>query len=234
MVKGIQTVFFDVGSTLLKPATPVSDVLVRVAARLGAHVDPVLAARSVPRMFAYYEELYNADNSLWADEECAINVWLTIYSYLCELVGIPEIGPQVARLTFEEFLNPSNWVPFDDVLPTLSALKERGIALGLISNWDSSLENVIAGVGISSYFDVTVASTVVGLYKPQPEIFRFALNEMGAHASDTMHVGDHPQADAEGAAGVGITPVLIDRNNLHGDSEAYIRIQNLQELIEYL
>jgi putative hydrolase of the HAD superfamily len=231
---GIQTVFFDVGNTLLTPAVPEGEILVRAVDRLGVVLDPALVRRSVPRMYEYYEELYEADNSLWASQERAVDIWRILYEYLCELVGIPELGPQVARIGYEEFLNPANWKPFDDVLPTLAALRSRGVVLGLISNWDSSLESIIRGVGIEPWFDVIISSAVVGLHKPQPEIFRLALDRMGVKPDVAMHVGDHLQADVGGAAAVGITPVLIDRDNQYEDEEGYIRVQALQEVVEYL
>jgi putative hydrolase of the HAD superfamily len=230
----IQTVFFDVGRTLLTPAIPESEVLVNAAASLGVKVDPALVEQNIPRMYARYEALYEADNSLWADEDRAVGIWLDIYEYLCELVGVPEIGFQVAKISYEKFLNPDSWKLFDDVIPTLFALKSRRIALGLISNWDRSLEDVINGMGIGFYFDVVISSAVVGLHKPQPEIFKLALSEANAFAGETMHIGDHLQADVRGAADVGITPVLIDRDNQYEDGAGYIRIQNLRDVLTYL
>jgi REG-2-like HAD superfamily hydrolase len=231
----IRTVFFDVGNTLLTPAIPEGEVLVKIAADLGVTIDPALVERNVPRMWERYEELYEADNAIWADEDRAVGIWLTMYEYLCELVGVEEdLRPRIARLGYEFFLKPDSWTLFDDVISTLFALKSRDIMLGLISNWDSSLDSIINGMGIGFYFDVIISSAVVGLHKPQPEIFRLALREASAFVSETLYVGDHLHADIGGAAGVGITPVLIDRDNRHPDSESYIRIRSLRELIEHL
>lgn len=230
----IQTVFFDVGKTLLTPAIPESEVLVSAAASLGVEVDPALVEQNIPRMYERYEELYEADNSLWSDEDRAVGIWLNIYEYLCELIGVPQIGPQVAKIGYERFLDPNSWKLYDDVIPTLFALKSRRIVLGLISNWDRSLESVIDGMGIKFYFDVIISSAVVGMHKPQPEIFKLALSEAGAFARESMHIGDHLQADVRGAANVGITPVLIDRDNQHEDGKGYIRIQHLRDVLPYL
>jgi putative hydrolase of the HAD superfamily len=231
----IRTVFFDVGNTLLTPAIPEGEVLVKIAADLGVAVDPVLVAQNIPRMWARYEELYEADNAIWSDEDRAVGIWLTMYEYLCELVGVPEgLRSQIARLGYEVFLNPDSWALFDDVIPALFALKSRDITLGLISNWDSSLDAVIKGVGIGFYFDVIISSAVVGLHKPQPEIFKLALRATNAIIPETMYVGDHLRADVEGARGVGITPVLIDRDDRHPNSQDYIRVQNLRDLMGYL
>jgi putative hydrolase of the HAD superfamily len=231
----VRTVFFDVGNTLLTPAMPEGEVLVWAAAELGVTVDPALVEQNIPRMWEFYEGLYEADNAIWASEERAVGIWLMIYEHLASLVGIPEeLRAQVARMGYEVYLDPNSWALFDDVLPTLFALKSRDITLGLISNWDSSLEATINGMGIAFYFDTIISSAAVGLYKPQPEIFLQALSETGAFASETLYVGDHLQADVGGAAGVGITPVLIDRVDRHPDGEGYIRIQNLRDLLKHL
>jgi putative hydrolase of the HAD superfamily len=230
----ITTVFFDVGNTLLTPALPEAEVFVAAAASLGASVDRALVERNIPLMYERYEELYEADNSIWADEDRAVGIWLTIYEYLCELVGIPEIGPQVARIGYEKFLEPASWRLFDDVLPALDALRSRHVTMGLISNWDCSLENIINGLGLRPYFDTIISSAAVGLHKPQSEIFQLALREAGTEPSEAMHVGDHPHADAGGAAFAGLTPVLIDRGNCHRDSAGYLRIQDLREIVEHL
>ncbi|MDR1015007.1 MAG: HAD family hydrolase [Coriobacteriales bacterium] len=230
----ITTVFFDVGNTLLTPAIAESEVIVQAAASLGAQVDPALVEQSMPLMYARYEELYEADDSFWADEGRASGIWVDLYEYLCGLLGIPELGPEVARIGYERFLDPDSWTLFDDVIPTLFALKSRRVSIGLISNWDHSLTSIIEGMGIRFYFDVVLASADVGLHKPQPEIFRLALHETEAFASETIHVGDHLQADVGGATAAGINPVLIDRDDRHPDGEGYIRITNLRDLIKHL
>jgi putative hydrolase of the HAD superfamily len=230
----ITTVFFDVGNTLLTPAMAEGKVLTEAAASLGIRLDPALVEQKIPLMYRYYEEIYEADNSLWADEERAVGIWQTLYEHLCGLIGIPQFGSQIAKIGYTRFLEPSSWALFDDVLPTLSALKSRNITLGLISNWDSSLQNIVEGMGIGSYFDTVISSAVVGLYKPRPEIFELALSKTGTCAAESMHIGDHLQADVGGAAGVGITPVLIDRNNRHENGEGYLRAQNLRDILEYL
>ncbi|MDR1083148.1 MAG: HAD family hydrolase [Coriobacteriales bacterium] len=230
----VKTVFFDVGNTLLTPAVPESRVLVEVAAGLGVSVDEALVEQNMPRMYQRYEELYEADNSLWADEDRAVGIWLTMYEYLCGLIGVPEYGAQIALLGYEKYLDPGHWALFDDVLPLLSTLKARGLSLGVISNWDSSLKDIIDGKNIGSYFDVVISSAQVGLHKPQPEIFRLALEQAGATASEAMHVGDHVQADVGGAAAVGIKPVLIDRDDKHEDGEGYLRVRDLRDVTTYL
>jgi len=230
----ITTVCFDVGKTLITPAVSEAQILVDAASSFGVDVDVALVEKSIPAMYEYYEDLFKNDNSIWGNDDRAIEIWMMLYEHLCDLVGISEIGPQVARLGYEKFLDPACWKLYDDVSPTLSALRAKGMSLGIISNWDSSLEAIIKGLGIKPFFEVLISSAVVGMYKPQPEIFELALRELGAVNSETLFVGDHMDADIIGAAGVGITPVLIDRENSFKDGEGYIRIQNLGDILRYL
>jgi len=230
----IKTVLFDAGNTLLTPAIPESQVLSDAAASLGVSIDAAVIEKHIPAMYEYYEVLFARDNSVWADDERAADIWMEMYVYLCELVGIPEIGTQVARIGYETYKDPRSWTIFDDVMLTINALQSQQIAIGIISNWDSTLASIIQGLGMTHHFDVIITSAVVGLHKPQQEIFKLALRELGAKGDETMYVGDHIHADARGSAGAGLLPVLIDRDNQHKDSEGFIRIQNLHDLLKYL
>ncbi|MDR2493241.1 MAG: HAD-IA family hydrolase [Coriobacteriales bacterium] len=207
------TVFFDVGNTLLTTAEEEGLVFCEEAARCGVHVGPDDVMREVPRMYQRYDELYSDDDSFWSDDERAVRIWLDMYSYLCELLGVEESKhAQIAQCVHRRYFTPESWRPFDDVRETLETLKAHGVRMGLISNWDSTLEGIINGIGLGHYFEVVVASTVVQLHKPMPEIFELALKGMGVAAEKCLHVGDHVVADVQGARSVGITPVLIDRN----------------------
>ena len=209
-------------------------MLCDAAGSLGVVVDIAAVEEAIPAMYRYYEQLFKEDNSIWGDDNRAINIWMLMYEYLCELVGIPEVGPEVAKIGYTAYLKAGSWELFDDVMPTLDALKSQGISLGIISNWDSSLQGIIDGMGIMPYFDTLICSAVVGLHKPQTEIFKLALDEMGVEKSETLYVGDHMDADIKGALKAGITPVLIDRHARFKDGEGYIRIQNLEEILKYL
>jgi putative hydrolase of the HAD superfamily len=191
----------------------------------------------MPQAYQLYERLYESDDSFWADEQRATAIWIEVYRTLAELAGIPEHASKVARLVHQTYFSAGAWAAFDDVLPTLEALKGRGLRLGLISNWDSSLEPIIMDMGFGHYFSTIIASTVVRMHKPQPQIFDLALERMGISAAEAVHVGDHLQADVAGAHNAGLTPVLIDRQHRH-DKEAreggFAAIHDLRELLQVI
>lgn len=84
---------------------------------------------------------------------------------------------------------------------------------------------------IASYFDFAIASDVFGASKPDPGIFEEALRIANVSASQAIHVGDSYEADVVGARNIGITPVLIDRENLHPAADCH-RINNLLLLLD--
>jgi putative hydrolase of the HAD superfamily len=99
-----------------------------------------------------------------------------------------------------------------DSAPTLLALRERGIRLVVVSNWDFSLHERLAETGLTPLLDGALASAEVGSAKPDGAIFRAALQLTGTTPEQTWHVGDTPAADVEGARAAGLHPVLIARD----------------------
>jgi len=71
----------------------------------------------------------------------------------------------------------------------------------------------------------------LGVAKPDPAIFRWALQEAGADPAGTVHVGDQPVNDVAAARAVGLTPVLIDRFARYPEPNGAYRIESLQGLI---
>jgi putative hydrolase of the HAD superfamily len=109
-----------------------------------------------------------------------------------------------------------HYVLFDDALPCVDAIRERGLLVGLITNNESVHQRAkIAKVGLEGLFDAVVISGEVGVAKPDPEIFTHACAVLGVEPVDAMHVGDNRYADAEGAVGAGLRGVWLDRRGEH-------------------
>ena len=123
---------------------------------------------------------------------------------------------------------------FDDALPTVTALKERGLTLGILTNFRRDIDAVCRRLGMEPYLDFTVTSGEVGSNKPLAPMFEVALERAGVDAGDTIHVGDQYGVDVVGARGVGITPILLDRHDINREVTDCPRIHRLTELTEYL
>jgi putative hydrolase of the HAD superfamily len=98
--------------------------------------------------------------------------------------------------------------PFPDVLPTLSELRRRGLALAIVTNGRvDTQQGKIERLGLAPLVDAVLISDAEGVRKPDVKIFGRALERLGVEAAAAWHVGDHPVADVAGAQAAGLTAV---------------------------
>lgn len=228
-----QAVFFDVGSTLLFPSPSVAETMASVADKRGHALTVRDFEQYMPAMDAFYEAEYLRDGDFWCSHEGSTAIWLDQYRYVCHLAGISHDAEGMASSVHEAYRHEDHWEMYADVSACLRGLKQRGFALGVVSNWDAGLEGLLRDLRLLPYFDVVVSSAVVGYRKPNPVIFDVACEQMGVEASRAVHVGDRVDADGDGAAAAGIRPVIIDRHDVEQACE-YERVAALTDLLELL
>lgn len=157
----------------------------------------------------------------------------------CAAAGL-DVPPPVIHEAVAHYVAPLDRqvVAYDDAASTLHALRERGLRIGLISNtmWPGDLHRQeMARLGILSYFDDTLFSADLGLWKPQPALYRLALERLGVPAEQAFFVGDTPEHDLVGAQTVGMKTVYkrnnaFKPNGIRPDAE----ISQLSELLDLL
>jgi putative hydrolase of the HAD superfamily len=221
----LDCVLFDAVDTLLAPAPSFQGRFVAVAAEHGvpleeAAVDAAVAAAA--REAAWPED--------WTDPATQRAFWVGFYGKVLGSLG--HTGTELAEALFQAFSDPAAYRLFDDVRPALDELAGRGITLGLVSNFEPWLDEVLALQRIDGRFAAVAVSGKLGVAKPDPRIFKAALDEAGADPRATVHVGDQPVNDVAGALAAGITPVLIDRFGRHPDAGGAHRVQDLGGLLE--
>jgi putative hydrolase of the HAD superfamily len=129
---------------------------------------------------------------------------------------------------YERFAQPESWSIYEDVLPTIETLIDRGIDLGIISNWDERLRPLLKRLKIDGYFRVIIISQEIGFQKPSDVIFHEAVRKFTCPASCVLHVGDGEMEDMEGARRAGLQSALLRRNGKpRGDNT----LTSLSELI---
>ena len=122
----------------------------------------------------------------------------------------------------------------------LQSIADRGLRLAIVSNADGTVEEQLGrdgicqvGPGAGVEVHAVLDSGVVGVAKPEPEIFRLALELLGAGPEAAIHVGDTPAADVMGARAAGVQPVLVDPYDFHPDATCP-RVTHLAGVVELL
>jgi len=140
----------------------------------------------------------------------------------CAAILSAQLGREVA---VEEMMAAIRFRAYRDAAPALAELRVLGVRLVCVSNWDYSLPDVLARVGLADELDGVVTSAAVGARKPDPRLFEAALEVAGCAADEALHVGDTPTEDVEGAKAAGIRALLIDRDG-GGDIESLHAIRH--------
>jgi putative hydrolase of the HAD superfamily len=140
------------------------------------------------------------------------------------------IGPDAAAAAFElrREMTRRSLVPMEGAVETLDGLRAAGLRLGLISNCSSEVGELWEDSPFAGRFDAVVLSADVGLKKPDPRIFRLALDRLGVEPGEAVFVGDGEADELPGAEAVGMRAIQIgERDGWSGE-----RISELRELLE--
>jgi putative hydrolase of the HAD superfamily len=221
----LDCVLFDAGDTLLAPAPSFQGRFMAVAAEHGLPLEEAAVDAAIADAVRAAE--WPSD---WTDPATQREFWVGFYRQV--LADLGHEGRELADALFEAFSDPAAYRLFDDVRPALDELASRGIKLGVVSNFEPWLEDILDLQGIGDRFAAVAISGKLGVAKPDPEIFKAALTEAGADPEATVHVGDQPVNDVAAARAVGITPVLIDRYARHPETDGAHRVEDLLELVE--
>jgi putative hydrolase of the HAD superfamily len=203
-------VFFDAGETLVHPSPTFPDLFAAILRREGHDVDPDTVRARIHVVFDRFRRAAET-NELWTTSpERSRRFWNDVYGIFLRELGVPH-GNGLVDTLYREFTDTSNYALFEDVPPVLDRLRAAGLTLGVVSNFEEWLDRLLEELGVRSSFDVRVISGIEGLEKPDPRIFRLALERAGVGPSASVYVGDNPELDVGPASAVGMFPVLIDR-----------------------
>ena len=229
---GYRAVFFDAGETIVYPHPSFPELLGQILRQAGHDVDPAVIREKLHVVADIFTNAAS-EGELWSTSpERSRRFWDRVYGRLLGELGVP-FGGELATAIYATFTDLATYRLFPDVLATLDRLRSAGIRMGVVSNFEEWLERLLESLGVTPYFDVRVISGVEGVEKPDPKIFRLALERMEALPAESAHVGDSPQFDVEPATSLGMTGVLLDRRGRFPDHRGP-RITSLEELPDVL
>jgi putative hydrolase of the HAD superfamily len=213
-MNGIRAVFFDAGHTLLRAHPSVSEIYSRITAGLGVRVPARRFQETFMPVFHDFVKRFTAvPENIRSSDDLDRRFWRDMLAELHRT--LPEVHDLGFDAWFEAlygaFGKPEAWRLYDDARPALMELRRRGYRLGVISNWDTRLRQVAEGTGLTDLVDFVLISAAVGVRKPDRRIFEAALSRAGVDAASSLHVGDLPEEDVEGALRAGLKAAFINR-----------------------
>jgi putative hydrolase of the HAD superfamily len=207
-----RAVFLDALGTLVELEPPWISLRDRVPDEVGD--DRLMAA--LREEMAYYRDHAHEGR----DAESLADLRQRCAALVSDRLGV--------EISAEELVDAIRFSAYPDAAPALRALRDRGLRLIAVSNWDCSLPRVLERCGLDGMLDGTVTSAGAGARKPDPAIFLAALELAGCEPEEAVHVGDTEEEDVAGARAAGIRPLLIDRDGREGD------ITSLEQIDQHL
>lgn len=144
---------------------------------------------------------------LWAVRDRSAEQHRAAFTGLSRQVALPD--PALHDVLYDRHMAPAAWSPYPDALEVLAALRDRGVAVGVVSNIGWDLRPVFRAHGLDPYVGAYVLSYEHGVQKPDPRLFALACEALGVDARDTLMVGDDRRADC-GAAALGCGVHFVD------------------------
>lgn len=225
---GVRAVTFDAAGTLFDAHPSVGAIYAEVAT---AHGIVVTEADLEPRFRAAFKSRA-AQPRARTDEAAEYEFWRALVNEVFASHADAAARRALFPALWETFAESHRWRPKDDAAATLAALRERGLRLAVLSNWDARLHRVIAGLGWMRWFDGGVlVSSELGAEKPDPLIFARAADRLACAPHEILHVGDSPRQDAEGALQAGWHAALLVVGNETNVPTGAHRIHQLRELV---
>jgi HAD superfamily hydrolase (TIGR01509 family) len=191
---GLDAVTVDAYGTLVRLADP-TPALGAALAAAGVERTPEEVAAAFAEEVRHYRprSLRGRDEpSLQTLREECVGIFLA--ALRAELGAAAFVPSFIGALVFE---------PIDGAAEVLDELRGRGLRLAVVANWDCALRGVLEQLGLAPRFETIVASAEAGAEKPDPEIFRVALERLGVEPARALHIGDE-DVDERGAAAAGM------------------------------
>ncbi|MGE0608718.1 MAG: HAD-IA family hydrolase [Pirellulales bacterium] len=221
----VRAVLFDAVGTLIHPEPPVAPAYRKVGCHFGSCLDEDEILVRFRQAFARQEAL-DADNALDASEERERARWRAIVSEVFD--DVTEKAGLFAAL-WEHFAVPAHWRLFDDAAPAWLNLSQRGLRLGIASNFDLRLERLAAAMPPLDQAAAVYASTRVGYRKPAREFFQTIERALELNPEELLLVGDDQANDFNAARAAGWHAVLVVRDQQKPPGVG-LSVQSLMEL----
>lgn len=206
----IKAIFFDAAGTLIHLPKSVGTHYALVAGKIGLHLDATALDRAFAACWRQTPVRLAIDGPRDDDDK---GWWRTLVGQV-----IDQVAPQTTELdrdaffeaAYAHFAEAGVWDLYPEVLEVVEALRPR-FDLAVVSNFDSRLRMILEHLGLSRFFSHVFLSSELGADKPDPLIYERALRLSRLAPDETLHVGDDPIRDWQGAESAGLSVFRLER-----------------------
>ncbi len=216
--------------TRWNPARAIEEAAAKIGLEIPANAGDTYAGTYMQRLPVFHAANLTSDAAVEA-------FWIQLDAdWLAQLGLDPRLAPELYEAGCNLLFGPNSEVfrPFADSESTLKRLNMAGIRLGVISNWDNSLNRVLDMFGWRGCFEFVIPSLVFGHEKPDPRIFESAISRLQVPTDAILHVGDNPIDDLQGARESGMRAELVDRGRTTNVAPFIRSLEYLEEAYEWI
>ncbi|ESA36260.1 haloacid dehalogenase superfamily subfamily -2-like had subfamily ia [Leptolyngbya sp. Heron Island J] len=211
-----KVIFLDAVGTLFGVKGSVGEVYQTLSQQAGVNASAQDLDKAFYRSFAAADAMAFPDIPPVEIPHCEYLWWLAIAKDTFQRAGILQEFSDFESFfegVYQHFATSAPWVVYQDTLSSLKRWQHMDISLGIISNFDSRIYAVLDALDLRQYFQTITISTEAGAAKPDPFIFKTALQKHSCSAQEAWHVGDSRKDDLKGAQAAGLRGIWLKRTN---------------------
>lgn len=231
-----KAVLFDAVGTLFSLRAPVGEIYLQRAQRFGFRPSSAERAQDLtdsfrrafkkhrPLAFSYEgAQLREAERTWWRE------LVVATFAPVGEIPRMEELFEDL----YSYFRTAAPWRLHEDALEALTEVRRKGFRIGVVTNYDSRIHDVLGELGIRALIEELVVSSAAGAAKPDRRLFLTACARLGTVPTRSTHVGDNYEEDYVGARAAGLSAILFDPQCQRPELKR-MRVSKLAELPDIL
>jgi HAD superfamily hydrolase (TIGR01549 family) len=221
----MKMIFIDMGETLIKFTPRFYEGIYKTLVKLGYNVTEKEVFRATVK---HLSKKHFPDNLIKGLAQ-------PNYKEILYELGIVPKKDVISELQKTEIIG-SKYELYPDSKKFLEEVKKLGLKIVLLTNATPRVYNIIKELNIDNYIDLVIASCDIGLMKPHPKMFWYALMKGGFKScpKPCIHIGDVYEIDGYCAQRFGVDYIIVDRNNFYDDLMDINKVRNLLEALELI
>lgn len=228
-MQAIRAIFFDIGDTLVFDDPPLRDRFQTAMQQSGLRYPDSLFADAFRvgerhAIVRYLDGLpFDTPEVL---RECADRIVSALALPPLTEADWASLAQAFASVSYTRFLHPH-------ALDLIETLRGRGFRIGIISDWEETLPDLLAELALAPHLDALAVSALVGVTKPHVRLFQDALRQLSIDPAQTLHVGDWYELDVVGARAAGMSALLFDHQQRAPAADCP-RVETFAQLTDFL